>query len=124
MYTRVDCLTSAKAVWDEIELQLEGGEESKESEREIAMSSYESFKAKDGESLFDSYTRLNSFMNNLRKIGIQKTNNEVNVKFLKNLTEAWQQATVHLQMTHNLRSQGLHSLYRTMVQHEDVINLQ
>ena len=29
MYARVDCLTSAKMVWDEIELQLEGGEESK-----------------------------------------------------------------------------------------------
>ena len=89
MYARVDCLTSAKAVRDEIELQLEGGVESKESEREIAMSAYEGCKVKDGEPLFDSYTRLNSFVNDLRRIGIHKTNYEVNVKFLKNLTEAW-----------------------------------
>ena len=45
----------------------------------------------------------------------------MNVKFLKNLTEAWQQVVVHLQMTHNLRSQGLHDLYRMMVQHEEFI---
>ena len=57
-------------------------------ECEIAMSAYEGFKAKEGEPLFDSYTRLNSFVNDLRRIGIQKTNYEVNVKFLKNLTEA------------------------------------
>ena len=69
----------------------------------------------------DSYTILTDFVNDLRRIGIQKTNFEVNVKFLKNLTEAWQQAAVHLQMTHNLRSQGFHDLYRMMVQHEEVI---
>jgi len=45
------------------------------------MSAYEGFKAKEGELLFDSYTRLNGFVNDLRRIGIQKTNYEVNVKF-------------------------------------------
>ena len=89
--------------------------------KEIVMSTYEGFKAKEGEPLFDYYTRLNGFVNDLRRIGVQKTNYEVNVKFLKNLTRAWEQSAVHLQMTHNLRSQGLHDLYRTMVQHEDII---
>ena len=88
MYARVVSLIYAKEVWDEIKLQLQGREEAKEDEKEITMSVYEGFKAKEGEPLFDSYTRLNSFVNDLRRIGVHKTNYEVNVKFLKNLTEA------------------------------------
>ena len=38
MYARVDSLTTAKEVWDEIELQLQGGEEAKNDENEIAIS--------------------------------------------------------------------------------------
>ena len=110
MYARVDCLVFAKEVWDEIELQLQGLEEAKEDEREIAMSAYEGFKAKEGEPLFDSYTRLNGFVSDFRRIGVQKTNYEINVKFLKNITKAWEQAAIQLQMTLNLRSQGLHDI--------------
>jgi len=46
MYARVDSLTTAKVVWDEIELQLQGGESALESEKEISMRAYEGFKAK------------------------------------------------------------------------------
>ena len=42
MYSRVDCLTTAKEVWDEIELQLQGGEEAIEDEKEIGISIYDS----------------------------------------------------------------------------------
>jgi len=35
MYARVDSLTSTKDVWDEIEFQLEDGEEAKESETRL-----------------------------------------------------------------------------------------
>ena len=120
-YSRVDSLSTAKEVWDEIELQLQGGEEAKEDEKEIAISIYEGFRAKEGEPLFDSYTRLNGFVIDLRRIGVQKSNYEVNVKFLKNLPKPWEQAVAQLQMTHNLRSHGLHDLYRKMVQHEEII---
>jgi len=72
MYSRVDCLTTAKEVWDEIELQLQGGEEAIEDEKEIAISIYEGFRAKEGEPLFDSYKRLNGFVIDLRRIGVQK----------------------------------------------------
>ena len=46
MYARVDNLTSAKEVWDETELQLQGGESALESEKEIAISAYEGSKQK------------------------------------------------------------------------------
>ena len=94
-YARVDSLGTAKEVWDEIELQLQGGEEAKKDEKEIAISMYEGFRAKEGEPLFDSYTRLNGFVIDLWRIGVQKSNYEVNVKFLKNLPEAWEQAVYH-----------------------------
>ena len=90
MYARVDSLGTAKEVWDEIELQLQGGEEAKENEKEIAISIYEGFRAKEGEPLFDSYTRLNGFVIDLRRIDVQKSNYEVNVKFFKSLPEAWE----------------------------------
>ena len=70
-----------------------------ESQRETAMNAYEGFDAKETESLMDSYNRLDSFVNDLRRIGIQKNKYEVNVKFLKNLNQGWQQVVVNFQMT-------------------------
>ena len=60
MYAIVDSLKSAKAIWLELELQMQGGEKAMESKRENAMCVYEGFSARETESLIDSYNWLNT----------------------------------------------------------------
>ncbi|KAJ9545036.1 hypothetical protein OSB04_024743 [Centaurea solstitialis] len=121
MYARVDSLTNARDVWLEIEQQMQGGDTALESQKESALNAYEGFKARETESLTESYQRLNAFVNDLRRLGIEKSKYEVNVKFLKNLTPAWQNLAINLQLSRNLGIMGLHDLFSMMVQHEEFI---
>ncbi|KAJ9544848.1 hypothetical protein OSB04_024555 [Centaurea solstitialis] len=121
MYARVDSLTNARDVWLEIEQQMQGGDTALESQKESALNAYEGFKARETESLSESYQRLNAFVNDLRRLGVEKSKYEVNVKFLKNLTPAWQNLAINLQLSRNLGIMGLHDLFSMMVQHEEFI---
>ncbi|KAJ9535116.1 hypothetical protein OSB04_un001807, partial [Centaurea solstitialis] len=106
MYARVDSLTNARDVWLEIEQQMQGGDTALESQKESALNAYEGFKARDNESLTESYQRLNAFVNDLRRLGVEKTKYEVNVKFLKNLTPEWQNLAINIQLSRNLGHDG------------------
>ena len=93
-----------------------------ESKRENAMCPYEGFSARESESLTDSYNRLNTYVNDLRRMGMEKTKYELNINFLKNLHLEWRELAINLQMSQNLGQFGLHDLYSMMVQHEDLIS--
>ncbi|KAJ9566980.1 hypothetical protein OSB04_002946 [Centaurea solstitialis] len=121
MYARVDSLTNARDVWLEIEQQMQGGDTAVESQKESALNAYEGFKARENESLTESYQRLNAFVNDLRRLGVEKSKYEVNVKFLKNLTQEWQNMAINIQLSRNLGAMGLHDLFSMMVQHEEFI---
>ncbi|KAJ9561568.1 hypothetical protein OSB04_006728 [Centaurea solstitialis] len=90
-------------------------------EKESALNAYEGFRAWENESLIESYQRLNWFVNDLRRFGVEKTKYEVNVKFLKNLTQEWQNMAINIQLSRNLGAMGLHDLFSMMVQHEEYI---
>ncbi|KAJ9543695.1 hypothetical protein OSB04_023402 [Centaurea solstitialis] len=121
IYARVDSFTSARDMWLELEQQMQGGEKAMEIRRDNAMNAYEGFRAKESETLTDSYNRLNTYVNDLRRIGMEKNKYEINVKFLKKLTPKWQHVAVNLQMGQNLRQLSLHDVYSMMVQHEEII---
>ena len=53
-----------------------------ESKRENAMYAYEGFSARESESLTDSYNLLNTYVNGLRRMGMEKPKYELNIKFL------------------------------------------
>ncbi|KAJ9566218.1 LOW QUALITY PROTEIN: hypothetical protein OSB04_002184 [Centaurea solstitialis] len=91
VFSIVDSLDNAKAVWEELERQLVGGEKALMSQKHNAMNAYEGFKAKKTKSLSESYRRLNGRVNDLRRNKIQKSNYEINIKILKNLNSSWKQ---------------------------------
>ncbi|KAJ9557820.1 hypothetical protein OSB04_012434 [Centaurea solstitialis] len=121
MYAKVDSLTNARDVWLEIEQQMQGGATALKSQKESALNAYKGFKARESESLTESYQQLNSFVNDPRRLGVEKTKYEVNVKFLKNLTQEWQNLAINIQLSRNLGVMGLHDLFSMMVQHEEFI---
>ncbi|KAJ9561683.1 hypothetical protein OSB04_006843 [Centaurea solstitialis] len=121
MYSRVDSFDNARDIWIEIEQQMQGGDTASEFQKESAMNAYEGFHAREGELLHDSYQRLNSLVNDLRRLKVEKSRYEVNVKFLKNLNPEWRNLAINIQLSRNLGQMGLHDLFSMMVQHEEFI---
>ncbi|KAJ9542001.1 hypothetical protein OSB04_028507 [Centaurea solstitialis] len=87
MFARVDSCKDARAMWLGIEQQMQGGDKALEGQKENAMNAYESFCAREGETLTETYNRLNICVNDLRRLGLEKNKYEVNVKFLKRLNK-------------------------------------
>ncbi|KAJ9544590.1 hypothetical protein OSB04_024297 [Centaurea solstitialis] len=118
LFNRVDSRKTAKELWDELEKQFQGTERSIQAKLNQAIGAYEGFKALEGETLADSYSRFNIILNDLRRNGMHKSTSEINFKFLKNLNSEWDHYSVNLQMKKNLAEEDLHDLYSILSQHE------
>ncbi|KAJ9542659.1 hypothetical protein OSB04_029165 [Centaurea solstitialis] len=118
LFNRVDSRNTAKELWDELEKQFQGTERSIQAKLNQAIGAYEGFKALEGETLADSFSRFNIILNDLRRNGMQKSTSEINFKFLKNLNPKWDHYSVNLQMNKNLAEEDLHDLYSILSQHE------
>ncbi|KAJ9542451.1 hypothetical protein OSB04_028957 [Centaurea solstitialis] len=118
LFNRVDSRNTAKELWDELEKQFQGTERYIQAKLNQAIGAYEGFKALEGETLADSYSRFNIILNDLRRNGMQKSTSEINFKFLKNLNPEWDHYSVNLQMNKNLAEEDLHDLYSILSQHE------
>ncbi|KAJ9545044.1 hypothetical protein OSB04_024751 [Centaurea solstitialis] len=118
LFNRVDSRNTAKELWDELEKQFQGTERSIQAKLNQAIGAYEGFKALEGETLDDSYSRFIIILNDLRRNGMQKSTSEINFKFLKNLNPEWDHYSVNLQMNKNLAEEDLYDLYSILSQHE------
>ncbi|KAJ9556746.1 hypothetical protein OSB04_011360 [Centaurea solstitialis] len=98
LFNRVDSRNTAKELWDELEKQFQGTERSIQAKLNQAIGAYEGFKALEGETLADSYSRFNIILNDLRRNGMNKSTSKINFKFLKNLNPEWDHYSVNLQM--------------------------
>ncbi|KAI3681517.1 hypothetical protein L6452_36316 [Arctium lappa] len=84
IYNRVDSRESAKALWDELEKQFQGSKKSIQTKLNQSINAYEGFHAKEGETLLETYNRFNLILNDLRRNGMNKSESEINYKFIKN----------------------------------------
>ena len=72
-------------MWDEIEKQMRGTKVGERIKVANALTSYDGFKAREGELLESTYHCYCNLLNELRKNGIHKSDMEINLKFLNNL---------------------------------------
>ncbi|KAJ9566831.1 hypothetical protein OSB04_002797 [Centaurea solstitialis] len=81
MFARVDSCKDARSMWLGIEQQIQGGDKALEGQKENAMNAYESFCAREGETLTDTYNRLNICVNDLQRFGLEKNKYELENSF-------------------------------------------
>nr|GEZ27920.1 hypothetical protein [Tanacetum cinerariifolium] len=70
---------------------MRGSEYGEQDRKASILYEYETFKATEGEQLFDTYLRYVQVINDLNKCGYKKENYELNYKFLNNLQPQWKQ---------------------------------
>ncbi|KAI3758138.1 hypothetical protein L6452_05689 [Arctium lappa] len=90
IYNRIDCYkNNPKLMWAQLEKIMLRSTVATQLRHTRYMNNFEEFKVKDGESLKNIFDRFCAVINDLRKIKVEKTELETNLKFLNSLQSEW-----------------------------------
>nr|GEZ14071.1 hypothetical protein [Tanacetum cinerariifolium] len=99
-----------------------GSEYGKQDRKTAVLYEYETFKATEGELLFDTYIRYLQVINYLKKCGYSKDNCEMNFKFLNNLQPEWKQYATMMRQNKNLMDINIDALYNILKHNQGDVN--
>ncbi|XP_063938007.1 uncharacterized protein LOC135147900 [Daucus carota subsp. sativus] len=118
MYNNVVNCTSAKQIWDTLQIINEGSEEVRENKKEILVAQYEQFGSNPGEGISEVFIRFNNLINNLNLNGKYYDNKEVNLKFLLTLPEQLEHRITAIRESRDLTEISLEQLYGVLKTYE------
>ncbi|MQL68600.1 hypothetical protein Taro_000879 [Colocasia esculenta] len=88
-YSRVSTCTSAKEMWDKLELIYEGTSEVRESKVSMLVSEYEMFKMNHDETISDMFARFMIIINGLKGLKKEYSESDLVRKILRSLPSSW-----------------------------------
>ncbi|XP_071718688.1 uncharacterized protein [Rutidosis leptorrhynchoides] len=118
MYKSASSLKSEKELLDEITRQQEGYSQSDQTKLDIALAMYEDYHQKPDEMLKDYYRRFCEVINELKKVGVNKDNQELNMKFLKKLNATWTPYGNNFRATKNTKKYNIHEVVGKLMNHQ------
>ncbi|XP_063937994.1 uncharacterized protein LOC135147888 [Daucus carota subsp. sativus] len=118
MYNNVVNCTSAKQIWDTLQIINEGSEEVRENKKEILVAQYEQFGSNPGEGISEVFIRFNNLINNLNLNGKYYDNKEMNLKFLLTLPEHLEHRITAIRESRDLTEISLEQLYGVLKTYE------
>nr|GEY87061.1 hypothetical protein [Tanacetum cinerariifolium] len=105
-----------------IDRLMHGSEYGEQDRKAAILYEYKTFKAIEGEQLFNTYLRYLQVINDLKKCGYKKDNCELNYKFLNNLQQEWKQYATLMRQTKNLMDINIDALYNILKQNQGDVN--
>jgi hypothetical protein len=114
------CETSVE-LWAELQRQIEGGLKTLKNNRAICINEYHDFKAKEGESLKDTYSRFNTLISKCKRFGVARSSEDNNVLFLKSLGDEWMNLTMSMRATLDLEVWSLSDLFGSLASQESQV---
>ncbi|KAI3734421.1 hypothetical protein L6452_13889 [Arctium lappa] len=122
IYIKIDSYKgNAKKMWDQLQKMMMGSKIGNQMKVANCINSYEEFKAKENESLEDTYERFVLLLNELSKNKVKKKQLENNVKFLSILQPEWKKHTRRMKQMKDLNDIPLHEVYETLRQNEEEV---
>ncbi|XP_071740746.1 uncharacterized protein [Rutidosis leptorrhynchoides] len=125
MYKSVSSLKSGKELLDEITRQQEGYSQSDQIKLDIALAMYEDYFQKPDEPLKECYRRFCEVINELKKVGVKKENQELNMNFLKKLNATRTPYGNNFRASKNTKKYNIHEVVGKLMNHQpDVLAAQ
>ncbi|KAI3729740.1 hypothetical protein L6452_18405 [Arctium lappa] len=122
IYIKIDSYKgNAKKMWDQLQKMMMGSKVRNQMKVANCINSYEEFKAKENESLEDTYEWFVLLLNELSKNKVKKKQLENNVKFLSILQPEWKKHTRRMKQMKDLNDIPLHEVYETLRQNEEEV---
>ncbi|VFQ82080.1 unnamed protein product [Cuscuta campestris] len=88
-YRKISCCTTAKEMWDKLEVTYEGTDQVREAKIDFLTQEYEMFQMKEGEKIDDMFDRFSKIINDLHALKKTYTNKDLVRKILRCLTPEW-----------------------------------
>ena len=115
-----DC-TSAHETWNTLHQLFAGTEATKDKKMTSAINTFSNFKALPIECLQDTFKRFKVCISRLKNSGNEKSNLEINLKFINSLGEAWITVQMIIQGSENLRKMSLYELFNDLKAQESTV---
>ncbi|KAJ9562008.1 hypothetical protein OSB04_007168 [Centaurea solstitialis] len=114
IFMSLDHCHTSKELWSQLLRQLEGGIASLKNNRTMCTNEYHEFKAKERESLRDTYSGMNVLISKCKKSGVIRTNEDNNLLFLKELGTEWLNVTMSMRTNLDLKFMSLAEPFGTL----------
>ncbi|XP_068498381.1 uncharacterized protein [Phaseolus vulgaris] len=117
-FFRISQYSSAKEMWEVLEVNHEGTEDVKRSRKHSLIKEYEWFRMKPEESIVDVQKRFTHIVNHLTGLGKEFDREELNIKVLKCLDRSWQPKVTAISESRDLSKLSTAALFGKLMEHE------
>ncbi|KAJ9535092.1 hypothetical protein OSB04_un001832 [Centaurea solstitialis] len=121
IFDSLDHCNTSMEFWNELHRQLEGGVKTWKNNKTMCINEYHLFKAKEGETLKDTYSRFNILISKCKRFGEIRSNEDNNMLFLKSLGAEWMHLTMSMRATLDLESLYLANLYCSLASQDSLV---
>ena len=108
--------------WNDLVHSFEGPSDTKENRVMDLKLEYNTFRAKDSESLSETYTRYKTLLNELSNDGVVLSKHEINVGFVNSLPEKWLNFSQGLRNANHIQNLELPQIYGKFVYEDNLIS--
>jgi len=110
--------SSAKEMWEVLEVTHEGTEDVKRSRKHSLIQEYQLFRMQPEESIVDVQKRFTHIVNHLTGLGKVVDKEELNIKVLKFLDRSWQPKVTAISESRDLSKLSIAALFGKLMEHE------
>ncbi|VFQ77952.1 unnamed protein product [Cuscuta campestris] len=115
-YRKISCCSTAKEMWDKLEVTYEGTDQVREAKIDFLTQEYEMFRMKEHEKIDDMFDHFSKIVNDLHALKKTYTDRDLVRKILRSLTSEWRSkadAIYELIGTSNVTIDGLRGNLKT-----------
>ncbi|GJX71789.1 retrovirus-related pol polyprotein from transposon TNT 1-94 [Tanacetum coccineum] len=118
IYTLINHYTSAKDIWDNVKMILEGYELTNDDRESQLYDEFEHFHQIKGETIQVYYVRFTKLINDMRNIKMTMPRIQLNSKFVNNMLPEWSRFITEVKLNKGLKESNFDQLYAYLKQHE------
>ncbi|VFQ69772.1 unnamed protein product [Cuscuta campestris] len=120
-YRKISCCSTAKEMWDKLEITYEGTNQVREAMIDFLTHEYELFRMKENEKIDEMFERFSKIVNDLHALKKTYTDKELVRKILRSLTPEWRSKADAIQESIGISSVTINGLRGNLKTYESTI---